>query len=255
MYFTLSPNSFNCVVKLSSQPTLNEIDNISKSVSNMLSQSITRVINITRIEKFLERNIGDFIKYKNKIYKLTINVVSDIFEEYLKEPAINIANSYYHTRLIDASENRIARLTPIISHINCIHRLHLENSDIDNLPNELGSMTNLYELRIHNTKIKELPESISKLKYLNTLTISDKNMIVPNSILSLQSTLNVYFADDNGTQTIFDLSNRIHCSRVVKLCYNEHIIILFTTICGNTTYVNNIDSIKKEITLIKTFGR
>lgn len=66
-------------------------------------------------------------------------------------------------------------------------KLDLSNRDIDEIPTEIGELTDLQELNLSYNNIKSLPESISGLKQLNSLLLMRNELTsLPRSIGQLQ---------------------------------------------------------------------
>ncbi|KAJ9697194.1 hypothetical protein PVL29_009116 [Vitis rotundifolia] len=83
----------------------------------------------------------------------------------------NITGKKSHIRSIFLYNSQTFFLGILASKFNLLKVLHLDDSDLDSIPENLGNLLHLRYLSLMNTKVRMLPRSIGKLQNLQTLDL------------------------------------------------------------------------------------
>ncbi|KAL6339333.1 hypothetical protein AAG906_028060 [Vitis piasezkii] len=90
---------------------------------------------------------------------------------YSSNNVVNITGKKSHIRSIFLYNSQTFFLGILASKFNLLEVLHLDDSGLDSIPENLGNLLHLRYLSLRNTKVRMLPRSIGKLQNLQTLDL------------------------------------------------------------------------------------
>ncbi|XXG48934.1 hypothetical protein AAC387_Pa02g3254 [Persea americana] len=107
----------------------------------------------------------------------------------MQNSIVNIQSSTCHHRSLMLFQIKIPSLSlcSISSRYKLLRVLHLQDSSIESVPDELVELFNLRLLNLRNTNVEELPKTIGRLQNLQTLDIEGtKIRILPKGVEKLK---------------------------------------------------------------------
>ena len=85
---------------------------------------------------------------------------------------------------------------------NHMYNLRLDDSNVTNLPKEIGQLTKLKKIDLRDNQLTELPDEISNLKNLEILNISNNDINkLPDNIVNLKK-LRLFIFNGNENLTL-----------------------------------------------------
>jgi Leucine-rich repeat (LRR) protein len=134
------------------------------------------------------------LKEDEKIFCQTCLYGKSDFElSIIKEVKKNFQKVYYNSSLkqlsLSYAKNHISNINSNIFDLD-IEALHINHTNLTNLPDEIGQLENLTFLSVFDNKLKDLPVSTKHLHKLETLLIG-KNHLTNNSLKNISLLPNI----------------------------------------------------------------
>ncbi|MFC2175851.1 leucine-rich repeat domain-containing protein [Bacteroidota bacterium] len=138
--------------------------------------------------KALETEIYQYTTLEEALAAPRDSVYSLRLRKRLKMVPIEVFTAFPNLQWLDLSRNRIQEIPAEIGLLTQLKKLILHKNRIETLPPEIGALTDLRELIINNNELVSLPKEIGNLKKLRYLDMWSNNIsVLPKSMGKLDA--------------------------------------------------------------------
>jgi len=145
----------------------------------------------TTLNNFYKKSIKDFSKIREWLASLG--------KTYTPKQLSNLTGLFL-------SNTELTQVPPEIGQLNQLRELFLYNNRLTQVPPEIGQLKQLQYLYLYNNRLTQLPQEIGHLNQLRELDLSDNGLTqVPPEIGQLKQLLRLYLNNTGLTQVQQDL--------------------------------------------------
>ena len=154
-------------------------------------------------EKFFQP-ITDYIsklKLKASIGQVGNDQIGDDVRFIYLGTVANTGNYVYGNYNYKGGE-RVDEIPNEVFSLSKLEELDISNNNIENISNKISKLTNLKKLYINNNKIKSIPKAITELPKLKILSLLDNNLKVISKYIGNINTLEEFYFSSDSLITI-----------------------------------------------------
>ncbi len=208
---------------------------------NNLNEIFVSVYDLDNIPKEYHNKITGIELLKTGLKEIPLNILQQKQLKYL-----DISGEY-------KNDNFINVLPPELFKLQYLEHLNLNRCNIEQLPQEIGKLTNLTELYLSWNKFKTIPNQVENLLKLQKLNINFNQLsVISQSIFKLKNLTELALTYNTIAVIPKEISNLTKLE-VLNLSFNNNIEIVPTQIGSLVNLeilnlsINKINSIPKEI--------